>query len=539
MTSEFEDDTRGRCTLRFWSDHNCRIVGKDSRAPLTYTLMTGGKGSVPPELYDRFLQAYAADVADNVQDPSLKLCITEIATPIHRLYMDFDLKTKERFVDFYSQHMVEFLLLPVQKVVKTFFPTAREHELWSIVAVGGERMEPDGTWKYGIHAYWADLFLTHEQSLDIRQSTLYALQVSSLFLFFCMSRTARQIDLLQEKHGEQPAILKNSLKDVVDANIYSSAGGLRMLGAYKAQRCKECQKQRTRGCAHCHGGYQYGKIRYMVTTVLDSEGQPVVQETQRLQADVLYALRRTCLRSPERTESSASFARPEGAPPYLPAGAVEKNKKRKQPASAGPPARPYARTAELPPDGAAVMKAWRGDLLPADHPAVLELQVYLNQQVNMPAYNRTHIKDVLKRPTAKGHDYLVHVQGAGSGFCYNVGRDHNNHGVYFYIDQFSFYQRCFCRCNELEGRRSGKLCKEYISEPFPLTQRLRSLLFPNSSTLNTDIGLKSSYDENFHRQQDHLITVLEEELFIAPKAIRRGASLVSYSKLRTGVTAAS
>ena len=40
-------------------------------------------------------------------------------------------------------------------------------------------------------------------------------------------------------------------------------------------------------------------------------------------------------------------------------------------------------------------------------------------------------------------------------------------------------QRCFCRCDTLEGRKNG-LCSKYKSVVFPLPAEVKNMLFPNA-----------------------------------------------------------
>lgn len=56
--------------------------------------------------------------------------------------------------------------------------------------------------------------------------------------------------------------------------------------------------------------------------------------------------------------------------------------------------------------------------------------------------------------------------------CGNLGwRSHNSNTVYFTVTPTGVRQRCFCRCETLEHRTAGVMCKDYVSDPFlvPLT----------------------------------------------------------------------
>lgn len=66
-----------------------------------------------------------------------------------------------------------------------------------------------------------------------------------------------------------------------------------------------------------------------------------------------------------------------------------------------------------------------------------------------------------------------------SMYCMNIEREHNSCGIYFCITEAGMFQRCFCKCDTLVGRKHG-LCKEFKSQLFTLPMDLKTMLFPNS-----------------------------------------------------------
>ena len=73
-----------------------------------------------------------------------------------------------------------------------------------------------------------------------------------------------------------------------------------------------------------------------------------------------------------------------------------------------------------------------------------------------------------------------YIAKSDSGFCLNIMREHNSAGIYFYITESGLAQRCFCKCNTIEGRKSGEVCSKFKSKNFPLPIEVRKMLFPNS-----------------------------------------------------------
>jgi hypothetical protein len=70
----------------------------------------------------------------------------------------------------------------------------------------------------------------------------------------------------------------------------------------------------------------------------------------------------------------------------------------------------------------------------------------------------------------------------GSMYCLNVVREHNSCGVYFQFTEAGMFQRCFCKCNTVEGRVTRDLCSKFKSKPFIIPLELRKLLFPGKTT---------------------------------------------------------
>lgn len=65
-----------------------------------------------------------------------------------------------------------------------------------------------------------------------------------------------------------------------------------------------------------------------------------------------------------------------------------------------------------------------------------------------------------------------------SMFCTNIMRDHNSCGIYFVAKKEGLFQKCYCKCDTLEGRLSGLKCEDYTSKPYPLPMNLLKTMFP-------------------------------------------------------------
>lgn len=93
------------------------------------------------------------------------------------------------------------------------------------------------------------------------------------------------------------------------------------------------------------------------------------------------------------------------------------------------------------------------------------IRMYLDGQGSM------RINKIFKHDSA----YLI---GTNSSYCENLGRSHNSNHVWFVANETCVYQRCFCTCETLQGRRNG-FCKDFSGRKHMLPPTIANLLFPN------------------------------------------------------------
>ena len=93
----------------------------------------------------------------------------------------------------------------------------------------------------------------------------------------------------------------------------------------------------------------------------------------------------------------------------------------------------------------------------------------------------------LRQLKKQGKFYIAQID---SNYCLNIERDHNSVGIYFQITETGMYQRCFCRCETLEGRING-LCSKFKSKVFILPLEVKKMLFGNSKKRNSYKKLRS------------------------------------------------
>lgn len=72
------------------------------------------------------------------------------------------------------------------------------------------------------------------------------------------------------------------------------------------------------------------------------------------------------------------------------------------------------------------------------------------------------------------NQYLI---STNSKYCENIGREHGSNHVWFYASGDMITQKCFCRCETLDGRREG-FCKDFTGKRYALTGEIKRMLYP-------------------------------------------------------------
>ena len=85
----------------------------------------------------------------------------------------------------------------------------------------------------------------------------------------------------------------------------------------------------------------------------------------------------------------------------------------------------------------------------------------------------------VKTKVRKLRHYYVTIYGYGQHCCGNLIRGHSHSGNthYWMVQSNGITQRCFCRCQKLEHRRSNLLCQNYTSTKYDLNEEEKQTLF--------------------------------------------------------------
>lgn len=68
---------------------------------------------------------------------------------------------------------------------------------------------------------------------------------------------------------------------------------------------------------------------------------------------------------------------------------------------------------------------------------------------------------------------------SSSRYCHNIGKAHNSNNVYFELTPQGLCQRCYCRCDTVQGRRDG-LCSTFRGPVWKVPPEVLKAFFPPS-----------------------------------------------------------
>jgi hypothetical protein len=118
-----------------------------------------------------------------------------------------------------------------------------------------------------------------------------------------------------------------------------------------------------------------------------------------------------------------------------------------------------------------------------------------------------------------------------SRYCENLKRRHNSNHVWFIISGKMIAQKCFCRCETIQGRRDG-FCKDFCGRQHELSQSVVDRLYPNKGVLSACPEIKKYEDKPRLKQSDVTPPL---ETFIRT-AFRCDVKIVSVTKIKKQYT---
>lgn len=326
--------------------------------------------------------------------------------------------------------------------------------------------------KTGIHLIFPDLIVTQQTAFLIQEGVR------------CK---------LERKLGSRPVGCKG-WEDVIDARVYI-APCLRVLYSSKADKCPSCkgagsEKGTTRPCRTCKGAKKVnGGREYYFYNCYDGNGEQDSRLKAQYVTHKVQLLKDVSIRRVIGTTATPGFEMYRGAPQFVPFTAESINTGQRQ----------FSEDKR----GSCRVKKFREVDRHTQGWKLVEEEVRNSNSM----YSDICIKDIYMKRLTRGDMWIVTTTGHGSSSCQNlIGRDHNNNTIYFTITLKGLQQRCWCRCETMENRQSGK-CKDYASQAQPISAELMTILFPGEKSQQMHAGISLEGKLCHQSQLEHLFGI--------------------------------
>ena len=445
--------------LKQWFfENHCYIKKGDSR-PYTHLLLDGGKLHVSPALTPLFYDKYARDLKNKQ-----KLYICETKTEVFKLFCD---------LDFFEDNPLDIETIKkytraIQEAVKSMYSTENFESAKLIVCTtDSKEVDVNGAMyiKTGVHLLWSGgIQVDKEGAMTLRKA---------------------MIQLLEKRFG--PREVYNPWSDVVDETVFKE-NGLRMVGSRKMSKCKVC-KGKVTATSNCtnekceRGKVDEGRV-YWPVFVLDSnlEEDPVFLNTintnlKRLvrETSIVIHPRKAVSDTGSSSEDNESPRQNEPVPTPFTTFPVWFNN---TPEAEKKMRREKQKKKKIQPPGTEerdIMSKINKTRIDPEDQRVVKLNTFC-KRVMPGVFAKANIIDLYH---CEGDDKTeFYLATLDTNFCMNVGREHNSNRVYYYINTNAVYQKCFCTCDTLEGRKFGEKCMDFRSSGREISNIIKYLLFP-------------------------------------------------------------
>lgn len=474
--------------VRSWG-RRWMITDQSKNSNMTHLLLDGGKLSVPYDDEKAFLTKLASDISRGIKN-----YIVELRTPVYKFNADIDVfeETPKKYED------IKAWICEILSVLREFYQdwseskcskgaenehhkyllndTIKVDKLTVIVCTTDVKLN---TQKYGktyskvgIHLIFPWLKVDTDSALKLR---------------------AGFIQHFYKKYGPRP-VGTNEWEDVFDHTVYTQ-NGLRMVGCSKIDRCNKCKPPfkftpgKVNKCPinKCNG---WGKIDvgriYKITDVISGDGTDNKDALIELQNDELLATRTTSIRLLSEKEPH-----PQDIPGWYNLDDIIKLTNSNQlTLKTLIPTRTNISTLGVKQLNLDTNQSKARIKSEDNRRDMIEKwfrdDTYLDWYLIPDVYRDISIDDVILNIPCVGDRYYTIRTTAR--YCQNIEREHSSNGIYFILNRKGLYQKCFCRCNTIEGRVSGKKCAEYHSPRIQIPDKLLSMLFPYSDEIKASMN---------------------------------------------------
>ena len=413
------------------------FIKRGDKRKYTHLLLDGGTIFIPPADRNEFLRFYAARLEVNDD----KLFMIENKTEYFKLFFDLDILNALALPEDTLRNIIIIIQKSIHEQLGGKFTP---HESRVIVCTAKNKTIDRGgsVWvKTGVHLHWPELVVNKKIALVIRNVCL---------------------DALNKSGGSRPEI--NPWEDVIDRCVFED-NGIRMIGSRNIKNCQHCKSRKidTKTCTVCNGTGKIDEGRsYFPSMVIDGKGVNLQKQLTELNSDKYKMILEVSIQT-DYTELPKEINIPEKFMDI--SKKLQKGKK-------GQPTTQKKNLFNI--GGIDDNCSMNSQEVTLDDNKMKKLVKFV-KAVMPNVYKEidiTHIKRI------NSDDYVAYILYTNSRFCMNLNNNHNSNGIYFLIDKNYIYQKCWCRCNTLVGRKFG-FCKDYKSEGRLLDNSIQNMLFPD------------------------------------------------------------
>lgn len=399
-----------------------------------------------------FMDCVGWDVAHEKMLP-----LNELRTNIFKFFIDFDIVVSTEIPDDTVRRIVSVTVAEVSKFVVDLYFDA-------VVLRAPLVQRDDGDAKYGVHINFPSILVSTHESLVMREAIIVALQ--------------EQVDRRDIKWETA----------FDNAPYVGSAGGLRMVMAPKTRKCPACPWSQHGRCESCTNGKVMDLTRrYSLWNVVTQTGDDNAELQTRLFRSGGLLAQYTSIRS-NATHVLSQWKEYPGCPSYSAIRTVSGRAPR-----AGKRHRVFQEdsTSKWP----------RKEIT---NPIAMQTIQDVFRTKFSDVYARVNITTV----RSSGSKIYAQFSGFGESYCMNIQSNHKNNRVYGVIDGSKARIRCHCTCLTIEGRKTGKMCKDFATAEKQLTP---SEVIRISTT--DPVDSKSKVMSGLFRSDKDFLASMSSELF--------------------------
>lgn len=519
--------------MRFCIRKGFFVNKKSEYTEYTHLSMDGYRGgllSIPACEENEFYNCYAQDVANG-----LRLYLLESRTEYFPMFLDFDVKLGSRFITPDSRLVI---LRYIYQVIRLFYPKSTPSSYFGMVIQDtskfneGERMKA-----------------TKQKAADITIDDLLSLGETK--------ETQNEDKIILETSDDNPAWLNNNMhivfpklivtqeqgyimchaiankftygiddsaglgdwSTIFDKSVYLK-NGLRTVGSRK---CKPCICK-GKGCSECDfiGKRDLGKVYYPVAFFTGVDYDKTVSDN--IQRNYTHAIRICSIRRPLATASTVGWKKYDGCPGIDNSLLLRVKDSKKS----NTPTQLFNKLIK----NRNIQLESREDTIGQRKQRSLCIEFeksspfYQAVLVEIRRFHREyeHIGIRSLATNKNGSYFRACTFGDGSTVCLNlIKKEHNNNTIYFIIKPDGVYQKCWCSCDTVDGRRYG-LCSKYMSAPKPLLTKNKNCLFPqhkqkSGSVFNAPISV--SHESPDTMAIDRMIAAFYMRAFVDTSSKKR------------------